>query len=333
MTLTNWFKSKFKRYSLLDEFENTDNHIFHTYNNFGNITNNRKYNKYHNINESRCTSGIISSNNKCNFKVQENSNRFFRTHAPNITNIISQAFGNNSYYSSIDNMIGYNHDLPKLRLPMIDNITYAIKHLESGYKDLNSFRNRVEGKINTKIDKIKSYKEQIESKIKEIIKLNEFTYKELIDIGLSNTATIQNIYYSNLFYCIIESLRHNNRFLEFDFEFIQRKNEKGEFLPSLTYKVLYSISQTNELDKRIIAKGSSNNIDNLKSDIENLLTSGNIELKGVIDLYYDEIAELTTDNDLKQFTNEIEKICSKIRIGEEQLKGKCKECPNWLDYF
>ena len=140
MKLTNWFKSKNKCKFHLDESKNPDYNIFHTCYNFSNTTNNRNNIQYRYINESSCNSGIINSSNKCNVQVEENSNRFFRTHTPNITDIISQAFGNDSYYSYIYNMIDYRLDLPKLVPPMINNITYAIKHLETGYKDLNSLR-------------------------------------------------------------------------------------------------------------------------------------------------------------------------------------------------
>ena len=64
-----------------------------------------------------------------------------------------------------------------------------------------------------------------------------------------------------------------------------------------------------------------------------MLTSGDTELKELVDLYFGEINDIINDNDLLKFTSRIEEICSTIRIGQEQLKGKCYECPSWLDYF
>ena len=40
--------------------------------------------------------------------------------------------------------------------------------------------------------------------------------------------TVQNIYNSNLFYGIVGCISGNNKYLDFDFDFPQRKDEKGE---------------------------------------------------------------------------------------------------------
>ena len=139
-------------------------------------------------------------------------------------------------------------------------------------------------------------------------------------------------YNSNFFSGIIESIHYNNRYLNMRPNFLWNKNKKGEDLPKLDYVLLSIISQIHENDKYIIAIGSEENIENLKIEIENLLDS-NYELKELVDKYYNNYNEILNNKNLKRFVDDINEYILKIYTSEEKLKGKCKECPNWLDYF
>ena len=75
--------------------------------------------------ESERNSRIISGNNKYIFKVEENSNQFFRTHSHEINAILENGFGENSLYSLIRKYHGYRYNIPKLQLPSIENIALA----------------------------------------------------------------------------------------------------------------------------------------------------------------------------------------------------------------
>ena len=333
MNFINWFKFNIKRYFQLDESENSNYDIFRTCNNFRNITCNRNIIKYHDINESERNSSIISGSNKYIFKVQENSNQFFRTHSHDINGILENGFGENSLYSLIRKYDDYRYDIPKLQLPSIEDIALARQHLESGYKELNSLRIKSEDEINLLRTDLESCKSEIENKIKEDVNLNKFTFRQNTDESLPATMTVQNIYNSNLFYGIVECISGNNKYLNFDFVFPQRKDEKGEHLATLTYYKLYFVSQMNDNERLFSALGSEEDITQLKTEIEKLLNSNLKELKALIDEYYNIIDEINNNENLTKFNNTIANTCLQITTKNQKLNGKCKECPSLLDYF
>jgi hypothetical protein len=180
-----------------------------------------------------------------------------------------------------------------------------------------------------------SKKEQIlsflKTKIKEHINLSKFTFRENIDENIPETMTVQNIYNPNLLYGIVEFIRHNNKYLHIDYAFPPRRDERGQHLSDLIYYKLYFISQTNENERLFIALGSSENVTNLKSKMEILLNSN--ELKPFVEQYYNIIDEINNNENLYKFNENISNTCLQLTAKNEKLKGKCDECPSWLDYF
>jgi len=278
--IANWFKFNFKKHVINDKSKNHYYKYSSDYWDFNFFTDRWNTIKHKYNNRFKCNISPTSCDSKYNIKVEENSNPFFRNHAPDVALNINDSFGKNSLYSSIGNLIEYkNDDFPTLKPPLVKNIALAVKHLESGYKDVNSMRIKVEEEVNTRIKDLDKCKKEIEAQIKEIIKLNKFTYKQTAYLSLPNTSTVQNIYNSSLFSGIVQSIRDNNYYLKMGYDFVPRKNEKGEDLSRLEYVSLYFISQTDESNKYMIALGSEENINNLKSEIEELIQSTNVEFK------------------------------------------------------